>query len=1036
MAKALLGVLCIVLLSVSGAAADGFRLKTPTPPLLPGDLLSFHGTARFDSEAGLEVRIGSVRAELFSVRPNHVQAVVPFGLGAGERPVELRTGGVVRFATKVQLAEIQASALGASDFKWGLTFADPVRFSVGSAVSGWLLTQKVSAVPGTLAPVSVTGKITGKTDNVVSLGLVSDTSGVVARLTLASLDLATGQFFGRSDSPLETIRIVGTATLTVKPPVVSPRPRPIITSVTPNPAPPGSNITIVGSGFGAVQGTSTLALAGKPVTDFPKVLKWSDTQIVANIGQFMLGEVTVEVVVGGLPPIPPVVIVIPPPCPPALAEFVRVFGGAAEDVARSVQQTRDCGYVLAGRTASFGAGGFDMLLIKTDGNGVLQFQRTYGGPGFEEAFGIQQTFDNGYILVGAAREVGSTTTRVLLVKTDVNGNTTWMRGYGAAGTHVGLAVQQTRDGGYIVTGNTGPVGRPADVLLMKVDGDGELLWERTFGGDDFDIGRSVRQTADGGYIVAGSTRSFGAGLDDVYVVKTNADGVEEWSRAIGGTLIDEGHSVKQTANGQYVVGGRTISPQFNATTMQVLAVRIDARGQRFSTDVYGGTGLDEGFAVTPTSDGGFVLAGRTNSPEFAPTAFDSLLIKTDCRLEQTNRRNNFGQGNVNDMLFAVGETTGGSYIMAGSSAPPGLPSNALLIKASRFPRTLPVVETFTANGSEFLEISVGNVELFWHVRNATSIRVRRISGPGPNLDETFVGAADVQNERTVTFTLDACSGPDGCSDTVYRVTATSNGGCDVVEANVTVRQVVSENVRRLVEIETSLVQRFQFANFPPPLFAAEGQIVPSHPNVLGLVAGIDPSNTCIEDQGKPFLRLPQALALGDIDDREPGILLYGSFNGQANRLVGWGYGRPFLPFTDPPGGLPVDDSEWFIHWGGWHTGDGAMTRWNILELPPIPPFDIPGTPLNEGLAFLAYCFTLPNGCGPPPYTPHPSLWDIHMFRDPNAGPPRVGILASSTNVLLPDPCNGTGLSGLGGDPFVDLNGSCLFCYPGETTEPP
>jgi hypothetical protein len=688
--------------------------------------------------------------------------------------------------------------------------------------------------------------------------------------------------------------------------------------------------------------------------------------------------------------------------------------------------------VLAGRTASMGAGGFDAYLVKTDQNGNLEFQRAYGGSGNDDAFGVQQTADEGYVLVGSTTPLGSAVTSVLLVKTDASGAVIWMRALPSPGIDVGRAVQQTRDGGYIVAGHTAPVGGPPDVLLVKTDANGQLLWRRTFGGTAADEGRAVRQTAEGGYIITGFTRSSVAGREDVILIKTNSDGFAEWTRTFGGTGTDEGHSVRQTADRGYVVAGRTSSPELRATTMQALAIRTDALGQRPTIRVFGGTGTDEGLAVGRTvQDGGFVFAGRTNSVEFGATGFDGLLLKTDCFLNQQARRNTFVAADVDDVFFAVQETRERSFIMAGSVAPRvgGTPPNALLVKARPFSRVLPVIETFTANGSEFLEVSVGDVELFWYVRDASRIVVERVSGPGPDLDVSFDGAADVQDQITVTFTLDACDGADGCSDTVYRLTATM--GCEAVQANVTVRQVVSERVRRLVEMETTIVQRFQFDTFPPPL-VDDGLIAPSHPNVLGF----DYFGTCFEGQGKPFIRVPQLLS-PTIDDREPVLLLYGSLGGEANQLVGWVFGALRIPFTtDPPAGLPVDDNEWFIHWGGWHTGDGAMTRWNILDLPPLPPVDIPGTPVDEGLVFVGYCLTLPNGCGPPPYVPHPSLWDIHMFRDPAHGPPRVGILTSSTNVNLPDPCEGSGLTGLDGNPFNDRNGSCLFCYPGETTVPP
>jgi len=138
--------------------------------------------------------------------------------------------------------------------------------------------------------------------------------------------------------------------------------------------------------------------------------------------------------------------------------------------------------------------------------------------------------------------------------------TSWWRTYGGTSGDGGYSVQQTSDGGYIIAGLTASFGAGGgDVYLIKTSASGDTLWTRTYGGTSYDYGNSVQQTSDGGYIITGTTASFGAGSEDVYLIKTNASGDTLWTRAHGGTSPDWGHSVRQTSDGGYIVAGTTAS---------------------------------------------------------------------------------------------------------------------------------------------------------------------------------------------------------------------------------------------------------------------------------------------------------------------------------------------------------------------------------------------------------------------------------------------------------------------------------------------
>jgi hypothetical protein len=190
------------------------------------------------------------------------------------------------------------------------------------------------------------------------------------------------------------------------------------------------------------------------------------------------------------------------------------------------------------------------------------------------------------------------------VKTNSQGDTLWTRTYGGSNWDDANSVQQTADGGYVVAGWTQSfgVGTPtyANMYLVKTNSQGDTLWTRTYGGSDYDFAYPVQQTADGGYIVAGFTWSFGAGLCDLYLVKTNSQGYVQWTSTYGGSDYDEARSAQQTADGGYIVAGTTIS--FGAGGGDFYLVKTDSQGDTLWTRTYGGSSWDEAYSVQQTAD--------------------------------------------------------------------------------------------------------------------------------------------------------------------------------------------------------------------------------------------------------------------------------------------------------------------------------------------------------------------------------------------------------------------------------------------------
>jgi hypothetical protein len=357
-------------------------------------------------------------------------------------------------------------------------------------------------------------------------------------------------------------------------------------------------------------------------------------------------------------------------------EWFKTFGGSEDDSGSSVQQTSDGGFILVGTTTSFGAGGFDVWLIKTDADGNKLWEKTFGGIRDDRGHSVQQTSDGGFILLGWTESFDAREADVWLIKTDASGNIEWDRTFGGSDRDKGSSVQQTSDGGFILVGYTESFGAGwADVWLIKTDADGNKLWEKTFGGSGLDSGSSVQQTSDGGFIIVGYTTSFGAGGFDVWLIKTDADGNKLWEKTFGGSRRDWGSSVQQTSDGGFIIVGYTTS--FGAG--DVWLIKTDANGNKQWDRTFGGSDWDEGWSVQQTSDGGFIIVGWTWS--FGAGGPDVWLIKTDANGNKQWDRT-FG-GSDWDWGFSVQQTSDGGFIIVGSTESFGAGEGDVLLIKSR-----------------------------------------------------------------------------------------------------------------------------------------------------------------------------------------------------------------------------------------------------------------------------------------------------------------------------------------------------------------
>jgi hypothetical protein len=340
----------------------------------------------------------------------------------------------------------------------------------------------------------------------------------------------------------------------------------------------------------------------------------------------------------------------------------RVFGGNGDDWCRSARQAMDGSYYLAGTTNSFGAGVTEFWLLKTDASGHALWSEAFGGIGGDEGESVYQTSDGGYILLGETSSFGAGGYDFWVVKTDVDGDSLWSRTFGGSGTDYGFAIRQTLDGGYILAGTTSSFGAGNyDFWLVKTDADGDVLWSRTFGGSGGEQCRCVQQTQDGGYVLGGWTTSFGAGNVDFWLVKTDANGDSLWSRTFGGSNPEVCNFVQQTSDGGYVLAGSTSS--FGSGSYDFWLVKTDSDGDLLWSRTFGGNSADECQSALQTSEGGFILAGYTNS--FGAGYSDFWLVKTDANGDSVWSRT-FGGGN-GDVCYSAWQTSDGGYVLAGTT---------------------------------------------------------------------------------------------------------------------------------------------------------------------------------------------------------------------------------------------------------------------------------------------------------------------------------------------------------------------------------
>ena len=305
----------------------------------------------------------------------------------------------------------------------------------------------------------------------------------------------------------------------------------------------------------------------------------------------------------------------------------RTYGGSGYDEAYSLIQTTDGGYAVAGLNSSKGAGGADFWVIKLDEQGNQVWDRTYGGSADDWASSLIQTTDGGYAVAGRIDSKGAGGADFWVIKLDEQGNQVWDRTYGGSGYDWASSLIQTTDGGYVVAGRIDSKGAgKEDFWVIKLDEQGNQVWDKTYGGSGGDEAYSLIQTTDGGYAVAGWNDSKGAGNRDAWVIKLDNQGNRVWDKTYGGSANDGAWALIQTTDGGYAVAGWTSSKGAHEEDFWI--IKLNEQGNQVWDRTYGGSGYDEAYSIIQTTDGGYAVAGPTNIIRGAGGA-DFWVIKLD-----------------------------------------------------------------------------------------------------------------------------------------------------------------------------------------------------------------------------------------------------------------------------------------------------------------------------------------------------------------------------------------------------------------------
>jgi hypothetical protein len=344
------------------------------------------------------------------------------------------------------------------------------------------------------------------------------------------------------------------------------------------------------------------------------------------------------------------------------SKFYTRIGGNGYDVGYDVKQTLDNGYIITGSTSSMGVGNTDMYLLKLDSMGQIKFQNTFGNANNDIGKSVIQLIDSSYVIVGYTNSIGFGGYDIFLVKADKYGALVWQKTIGGTDWDFANSLQQTSDGGFIIAGSTYSYGYGnADGYVVKTDANGNITWSKTYGGANDDEFKSVIQTADGGYALCGYTKSYGDINGDAWVFKLLTNGDSVWSKIYGGVKEDFWNQIIEHPNSDLYVAGATAS--FGLGLLDAYGLRLNSIGVQILQQVIGTSGYNEEFTDIVVSKRSSNVLGLIEKEEFSGYGLQFKLIDFGLNLGYLNATD---YGSIlSDEMFKIIATKDKGYACVG-----------------------------------------------------------------------------------------------------------------------------------------------------------------------------------------------------------------------------------------------------------------------------------------------------------------------------------------------------------------------------------
>ena len=417
-------------------------------------------------------------------------------------------------------------------------------------------------------------------------------------------------------------------------------------------------------------------------------------------------------------------------CPQPEILWNRTCGGSKNDLGWSIIPSLD-GFLVVGRTVSYGSGKEDLYLIKLDAEGRMVWNRSYGGAEMDVGHGIAAR-DGGFILVGYSYSYGTGgAPTAYVVRTDPEGRMLWNRTCG--GPHAVAHAVEGDEGGCVVAGVTYSFGAgSADAYVFRIDDQGTLVWNRTFGGRGSDVTYDIVACSGGGFALTGSTLSFGAGNGDMYLVRIDAEGRLMWNKSYGGSLADEAWKLAEAVDGGYLLVGRR---QVNSDRWNLYAVKVDKDGTMAWDFAYGAQSDSYGTDCLALDDGGFLVVGYAYSAGSSESDVVLLRLGPSGSLVWDTVMLDAGS----EVVRSVARGGDREYLMVGAKTSRAGEGNDVYVLQVRDDAVLPVVESHSLGAVALFLLGFG---VLFDVRAHERCGGRKLAGSanGNSVHRPFRGS--------------------------------------------------------------------------------------------------------------------------------------------------------------------------------------------------------------------------------------------------------------------------------------------------------